>query len=125
LVAHPSLRELTLRGDFSACAAAVGAALGRLVAAHSPALRILRLPRCSLGDAGLTPLFQALRDNPHLEILDASRNGVSDDCARDVVLPCVRANASLRSLSAATEQRYVPELDRAMRHVEARNEPPL
>jgi Ran GTPase-activating protein (RanGAP) involved in mRNA processing and transport len=76
---------------------AVGEALGRLVAAES-ALTSLNLNTCRLGDAGVGPLFTALAHNTTLHTLDLSYNSISRECAREMVLPAVRANTSLREL---------------------------
>jgi hypothetical protein len=79
--------------------AAVGAALGALVAADAPALTTLDLWSCRhLGDDGLRPLFNSLPRNTHLRELYCSRNDFSQAFARDVLLPAVRANTSLRKL---------------------------
>ncbi len=56
---------------------------------------------CLLCDEGLRPLFEALPGNAHLRELDCSDNNVSTACVRDVLLPAVRANASLRALRLA------------------------
>lgn len=74
-----------------------GAALGRLVAANTPALKGLNVTGCELGDDGLRPLFAALPSNTYLGILDAERNGISAAFA-PVVLAYVKANQSLRQL---------------------------
>jgi Ran GTPase-activating protein (RanGAP) involved in mRNA processing and transport len=103
LRAHPSLVTLCVInsnvGDGDA--AAVGAALGALLAANAPALRELNISWCSLGDAGLTPLLDALAANTHLRMLHCEDNDMSDACARDTFLPAIRANSSLRELLAS------------------------
>jgi hypothetical protein len=100
LTGHASLRMLSLRANSveEADGAAVGAALGVLVAADAPALTALDVTACRLGDDGLRPLFGALPQNTHLRALHVSFNNVSQACARDVLLPAVRANASLREV---------------------------
>jgi hypothetical protein len=75
----------------------VGQALGRLVAAESH-LKRLDLSSCDLGDVGLRPLFAALAGNRTLRTLNCRANNISRECARDIMLPAVRANASLRNL---------------------------
>jgi hypothetical protein len=112
LTGHPSLRVLRLSGTGggyalrggdgtmeAAAAHSDGSALGALVAANAPALRELDLSHCSLNDAALGPLFDALSHNTHLRSLDCSSNFISDAMA-DHLLPAVRANASLRQLRA-------------------------
>jgi hypothetical protein len=71
LTSHPSLQELSLTSNrvHVAAAAAVGAALGALIAADAPALRKLNMSYCALGDAGLAPLVDALASNTHLCVL--------------------------------------------------------
>jgi hypothetical protein len=103
LAAHASLRTLRLRDDGvrewdAAARAAVGAALGALVAADAPALTALSVSDCHLGDAGMAPLFAALPQNTHLRSLACAENDVTEACARDALLPAVRANAGLRAL---------------------------
>jgi hypothetical protein len=100
LTGHASLRVLCLQhnGVDAASRAAVGAALGALVAANAPALTKLDVSQCGLGDDGLRPLFQALPANTHLLALSCFGNGITEAFARDVLLPAVRANTSLRTL---------------------------
>jgi hypothetical protein len=100
LTAHPSLRVLNLGANscVPATAHVAGAALASLVAASAPALHELSAYHCSLGDTGLAPLFAALPHNTHLRALDCKHNGKSALFARDVLLPAVRANGSLRTL---------------------------
>jgi hypothetical protein len=103
LAAHPSLRTLRLRDDGvrewdAADRAAVGAALGALLAADAPALTALSVSDCHLRDAGMAPLFAALAQNTHLRSLACAENDVTEACARDALLPAVRANAGLRAL---------------------------
>jgi hypothetical protein len=100
LTAHPSLRTLSLfdNGVQEADCPAVGTALGALLAANSPALTELDVEMCWLRDAGMAPLFEALPANTHLRTLNCLGNGITDALARVVLLPAVRANASLRVL---------------------------
>jgi hypothetical protein len=103
LTAHPSVRELCLMNNrvHADATAAVGAALGALVAANAPALRELYVSFSSLGDVGLAPLFAALPRNTHLRVLHCELNAISDAFARDRFLPAIRASTSLRKLDAS------------------------
>ena len=98
---HPSLRNLRLPGNTPPDQAAAGAALGALVAANAPALRILQVHNSNLGDAGMSPLLDALAQNTHLRELNCCNTGMSEAFARDRFLPAIRANASLRKLDAS------------------------
>jgi hypothetical protein len=99
LVGHASLRKLYIHDEGAGAHPAVrGAALGALVAANAPALRMLDVSSCSLGEHGLRPLFDALPGNAHLHTLDVRTNGISEAFARTQLLPAVRANSSLRVL---------------------------
>jgi hypothetical protein len=97
------LRPYTGEGAFDTDedAAAAGALLGALLlSANAPALTQLDVCSCALRDAGLRPLFAALARNSHLRELRCAFNGLSKACARDALLPAVRACASLRALWA-------------------------
>jgi hypothetical protein len=100
LTGHASVRVLNLhRNDVNVARQAVaGAALGALVAANAPALTELNMSWCDLGDDGLRALFEALPHNTYLRKLNCSYNFMGDAFARDVLLPAVRANTSLRML---------------------------
>jgi hypothetical protein len=96
LTGHGCLTQLDLSSSSAAAnRSAVGAALGRLVVES----RLLspHVSGYSLG-AGLRPLFEALPENRTLRSLYCSYNSISRECARDVILPAVRANASLQTL---------------------------
>jgi hypothetical protein len=97
---HARLRLLWLDGNRVAAAdlAALGASLGALVAANAPALTDLDVSSCALGDEGLRALVAALPHNTHLRTLNVSDDATSDAFSRDVLLPAVRANTSLRRL---------------------------
>jgi hypothetical protein len=84
-------------------AGAVGASLAALVAG---ALTELHISNCRLGDAGMAPFVNALAGNTHLRKLSCFCNGISDAFARDVLLPAVRANTSLRKLSTVGADDY-------------------
>jgi hypothetical protein len=101
LTGHASLRVLDLKHNRRPVAAhpeAAGAALGALVAANAPALTQLDVAVCDLGGVGLRALFEALPANTHLRKLECSYNFINNAFAADVVLPAVRANASLRQV---------------------------
>ena len=80
---------------------AAGTQLAQLITADR--LVSLELIGCNLGEAGLAPIFEALSVATRLESLKFSGDLVSREFARDVVLPAVRANISLRRLSFTTE----------------------
>ena len=99
---HPSLQNLDLSFNSPPDPAAAGAALGALVAADAPALRELDIRHSpQLGEIGLRPLLDALAHSTHLRLLDCCNTGMSEAFARDVFLPAVRANTSLRTLEAS------------------------
>jgi hypothetical protein len=112
LKAHSSLRALGFVGNSvdAAHAMAAGSSLGALIAANTPALTKLVVSRNRLGDEGLRPLLEALPANTHLRILDVSNNGMSAAFARDVLLPAVRANTSLRMLHARSQMEHPGEV---------------
>ena len=88
---------------------AVGECLARLIAC-STSLRVLKLCGTELGETGLAPIFEALRNNNSLTELCFddemfAKERVSLDFARDVVLPAVRANTSLRKLEGLLSTR--------------------
>jgi hypothetical protein len=97
---HASLRVLHLRCNDveEAHQAAAGATLGALVVANAPSLTHLDVFGCDLGDDGLRPLFEALPANTHLRALACHANKATELFGRDVLLPAVRANTSLRKL---------------------------
>jgi hypothetical protein len=104
LTGHASLRTLKLAFNNEVLVGrAAGAPLGALVAANAPALTQLNVSRSRLDDAALRPLFNALPANTHLRTLEMSHNNMSEAFARDVLLPAVRANASLRTLCALSD----------------------
>ena len=101
LTAHLSLQKLQLiNSDDTHVAAAVGAALGLLVAANAPALQELSVSCSSLGDVGLVPLVDALPRNTHLRLLGCAETDMSNTFVHDRFLPAIRANTSLRELVA-------------------------
>lgn len=113
LVGHPALRTLKLCDDMRAAAAqpVAGSALARLVAANSPSLTVLKLQIYNLGDAGQRGLFEALRGNAFLVELKCSWGRVTRAFAAATILPCVRANVSLRRFSGNAPVYDWPGLD--------------
>ena len=104
LVGHPSLCFIDLTGNWvhtASDAVTVGAALGALVAADTPAFQELHVCNNGLGDDGLLPLCEALPRNTHLRMLAVSSNGMSASFVLLRLLPAVRANTSLRALDHA------------------------
>jgi hypothetical protein len=101
LTAHPSLQKLRLDANTVHAASArarAGASLGALVAANAPALEMLSVSHCALGDSGLGPLVDALPLNTHLHTLRLGDNAMSDAFALNRLLPALLANTSLRQL---------------------------
>jgi hypothetical protein len=113
LTAHPRLRLLDLLGNRPRDGGmeATGAALAALLLADAPALQALDIRYCRLGDAGLSPVLEALRHNTHLTALHCCGNDMSEVFARNTLLPSVRANTSLRELVAAEEEEEEEEDD--------------
>ena len=109
LVAHPSMRALKIRASRAVtprAALGIGACLHALVAADAPALKALDARCLGLRREGLSLQLRALPRNTHLETLDCSFNAVEltdldEAFARDVLLPAVRANASLARLKCS------------------------
>jgi hypothetical protein len=118
---HVSIARLDLSQNEAAEAdeAAVGAALGALVAANAPALTQLGVWESLLGDAALRPLFVALRRNTHLQLLDVTGEDMSDAFSRRVLLPAVRANTSLRVLRAIFTWEGAPAAPASLHEAEA------
>jgi hypothetical protein len=99
---HSALHELKLRNNPTdrtpAAQQAAGECLARLIA-QSSSLWGLDLSYDGLGEAGLEPFFQALRSSTGLvKLIFGHNEQFSAEFARDVVLPAVRANTSLREL---------------------------
>ena len=109
----PALQELSTVGNSTdrtpAMQRAVGECLAPLIA-HSTSLRVQDVSENQLGEAGLAPIFEALRGDSGLAELFLDEEQISADFACDVVLTAVRANTSLRELSGL---RWVdaPEFD--------------
>ena len=135
---HPTLRELSLSyvvGGLSGCCwrgcafcwparRAAGEQLASLITRDS-ALQKLDLSFNRLGDAGLAPIFEALPRSGTLKELVyylAHNETISREFARDVILPAVRTNTSLRTLNFAPCG-TLPELVEAQTIVAARAHP--
>jgi hypothetical protein len=101
LTAHPSVRCLRLLSSTVRAfdRARAGISLGALVAANAPALEVLDIRACCLGDEGLSPLVNALRRNTHLRELECSGNDLSDAFVLHQLMPALLANGSLRMLT--------------------------
>lgn len=81
--------------------AAIGAALAALVAANSPALKVLDISYNSLGN-GLTPIYAALAQNSHLCTLLCIWNTVRPESAA-VLQAALQTNLGLRKLRLIAE----------------------
>jgi hypothetical protein len=110
LVGHLSLRELWIIYEDTTDEDCIvfGAALAALIAADAPALQVLVCKRNELGDDGLAPIVGALALNRHLHTLDVGDNGMSEDFARERLLPAVRTNTTLRKLKCGTHRTESP-----------------
>ena len=73
-------------------------ALGALVAANAPALTLLKVSFCRIGEQGWRPVFEALRVNTHLREFHFGGGEMTNEFAAHVLLPAVRANTGLREL---------------------------
>jgi hypothetical protein len=101
---HASLRELNL--SYNECGtdctdetrATFGQALTGLLSCNAPALAVLDVSQCGLGDAGMARVCDALRDNSHLKTLRCGGNSLTGACLNGQLLDAVRANTSLRCL---------------------------
>jgi hypothetical protein len=128
LVAHKSLQTLRL-GESASGPDALGPALAALVAADAPALRNLDVSAEAppfLSEAILAPILDALQHNHHLRWLNLGDVDISEAFARERLLPAVRANMSLRSLTVGCIDEESPAaevLEEAVALVEAR--PPV
>ena len=107
-------------GETQAQQLTAGTQLAQLIIAGG--LKSLELNGCSLGEAGLAHIFAALSVATRLERLDLTGEEMSSAFARDVVLPAVRANTSLRYLafSNVDGDELLPELLEAQNIVAAR-----
>ena len=130
LVNHPTLKELSLP-DFVGATDDTRRAAGKQLApfvTHSSALQKLDLTWNQIGEAGLAPIFEALHFSSTLKELIVDHEDISHEFARDVILPAVRANTSLRRLNFRYDDEYydeklLPELVEAHIIVAARTQP--
>ena len=100
----PALQDLTLYGVFGNRAdvtpvmqRAAGECLARLIT-RCTSLHVLNLPGNGLGEAGMKPIFEALRGNAGLVELTIWSEHISANFAHNVVLPAVLGNTRLRKL---------------------------
>jgi hypothetical protein len=125
LLAHRSLRSLDLHlvgsEEWTAVhRAAVGAALGTVVAANAAALEELNIAYCALHDDDFGPLVDALPRNTRLRTLRCHANFMTEAFARERLLPAVRANTSLRLLYAGAAYSDLPSAREAELLVDSR-----
>ena len=100
--------------------AVMGALLGALLAADSPALLKLDAYDCELEDCGAAAVLGGLLGNTHLRTLDLRLNDLTEDCAQDTLLPAVHAAVQLTTLFVDGSARGDAFLE-AERIVAARN----
>lgn len=98
LVAHPTVRSLSLENDFAG--GGVGEGLARLLAADT--LTDLTVSSCGLGDGSVRMLLAALSSCTTLRSLDLSSNNLSAAFVLDELAVAVAANKSLRKLRLDT-----------------------
>ena len=67
-------------------------------------------------------IVEALATNSHLRELDVSFNEISEEFAREHLLPAVRANTSLRKLKCANHDSNPPAAAKAERLVRRRGQ---
>ena len=108
LVGHQTLRELSLGYNLVThtpyynsppddTRRAAGEQLASLIT-HSSALQKFDLTENHFGEVGMAPIFEALPGSSTLKELLVKYEFLSREFARDVILPAVRANTSLRTL---------------------------
>jgi hypothetical protein len=102
LLSSGTLTELTIRNDHRALLDAPAAAVLADALRANTTLTSLALDDMRLWSdrAAAAMLLGALTGHSSLRELDCSGNGITDAIARDVLLPAVRANTSLRTLTA-------------------------
>jgi hypothetical protein len=104
LVGHPSLASLNVgtsstRASATSAPAMLGAWLGAVVAANAPALARFSFAIAPVSDADALPFFVCLPFNTHLRWIVIFSHNLSLDFMRDVALPAIRTNTSLRHAS--------------------------
>ena len=91
----------------------IGAALRQLIEANNvPALTCLDASDFGLGDAGLEQLVGALQSNTHLRELHLRGNQMSNGFMRGRLLPALRANTGLRTVTV--DERYCAAVCRTL-----------
>ena len=105
LAGHKSLQRLGLGQDAGA-PDGLGPALAALVAADAPALQDLDVSAAYdaeappfLSEAIVAPILDALQHNHHLRSLGIGNINMSEEFARERLLPALHANTSLRWLA--------------------------
>lgn len=104
LTNHPTITTLVLGGNPPPEETEdnpVGSQLAALVAADGvlSTLWLTNARTAKWGDAIVRSLFEAVARSTRLRQLDCVNGGISAECARDHLLPAVRANASLKQLT--------------------------
>ena len=123
LIAHPMLHNIDLGRNPVAVAdrARIGALLGALVAANSQRLTWLNFVDCNLGDEGLGPLVDALKDNTTLRSLYCYGNDISEAFAHQRLRPAILANTGLDTMQlvpsygAGAAPAYLRELEQLVK----------
>ena len=100
---HPTLESVSFKANRVGADAATRTAFGQAMAAligggSETPLKSLSLRNCEMGDGAAEPLFAAVATTTQLLSLNISGCNISAICMRDVGLPALKANASLRSL---------------------------
>ena len=100
LQSHPSVRCISFDGNRApaATAAAIGSALGALIAADAPALESLNFFWSQLGDAGMGPVVAALSRNTHLRVVNIDGGHMTEAFARAHLLPALRACTTVHTV---------------------------
>jgi Ran GTPase-activating protein (RanGAP) involved in mRNA processing and transport len=121
LTCHPTLRNLYLPNNRIAGThqSTVGSVLAMLLTSN-PVLTELAVSGCSLGVDGAGPLFEAVARSCTLKRLYCSYNALTADFIRDVALPAVQTNTSLRYLDISQGGEDGPEVQAAVALVQAR-----
>lgn len=109
LAGHPSIRYLNLCGNVVASGERifVGACLARLITANALSFKKLDRSGCELHDDGKRPIFNALSGNLFLRRLCCDENSITFPFAREVVMPSILRNVTLRELKIGSEDEPV------------------